>query len=88
MSVMIIGGTGHLGSNLGRYFARVLNTRVLLYDVLPRKIGFLRELILQRKAIIEKGDVLNLAKLRETVKKHDVTDVIYTAVAFQARAKS
>jgi nucleoside-diphosphate-sugar epimerase len=88
MSVLIVGGTGHLGSNLGRYFAKVLDKKVVLYDLRPRSLGFLDEVINEESAVIVVGDVLDIAKISETVKRYDVQDVIYTAVAFQGNNRT
>jgi nucleoside-diphosphate-sugar epimerase len=88
MSVLIVGGTGHLGSNLGRYFAKVLDEKVVLYDLRPRNLGFLEEVIKERRVVTVVGDVLDIAKMYETVKRYDVRDVIHTAVAFQGENRT
>jgi nucleoside-diphosphate-sugar epimerase len=85
MTILITGGSGLLGSNLCYEFL-TKNRKVVTYDVLHRVPKFLRSFENDEKLVFVRGDIEDAWNLLETVKKHNVTEIIHTAALLQDKA--
>lgn len=87
MTILITGGSGLLGSNLCYEFL-TKNRRVVTYDVLHRVPKFLRSFENDEKLVFVRGDIEDAWNLLETVKKHNVTEIIHTAALLEDKAST
>jgi nucleoside-diphosphate-sugar epimerase len=77
MSVFITGGYGHIGSWIAYLFAKN-NQDVIVYDINNKCPEYLENY--QEKLHFIQGDVLDFAKLTDTIKEyqHDIEGIIHT----------
>jgi len=73
LSILITGGSGFLGTNLVK---GLKGEKIILYDLSSPKD---EEILKRRDVEYVKGDILDLAKIFEIVKKYEVKGIIHTA---------
>jgi UDP-glucose 4-epimerase len=86
MNVLITGGTGAVGLHIAN---RLLEKKdnVILYDLFPRELDFIEKEKTKKVKMVE-GDVTDLEKLIETIKRYGIEGIIHTAaLSYEAICK-
>lgn len=78
MSVLISGGSGLVGANLARYFARQ-GRKTVIYDIVTKVPSFLDEFVSKGEVILVRGDILDFGKILRTLREYEVTQVVHMA---------
>jgi nucleoside-diphosphate-sugar epimerase len=89
MAILVTGGAGNVGAMIAAYFARK-QEQVVVYDIVPAGEALAIVLAPEHLSRVEvvQGDILDLALLARTVRRHHVDRIVHAAAAIASVVRS